>query len=160
MLNPPHAAAGYTGAGMAYMEEPHRIDYFVRHRWVDCPARMLKPLLMRALETSRLFEGVVSTPTVARFDLQLNTELLRLIQVFESGESRIELSARFSLLDTHQRSLLFNEVVEITEPTTSGTPYAGVVAANRAVARLLEALQGLLRPYAEARCNMTGSHDG
>ena len=58
LLSSPRAAPGYAGAGMAYMEEAHRIDYFAHHRWADSPARMLEPLLIHALETSGAFQAV------------------------------------------------------------------------------------------------------
>ena len=155
LLSSPRAAPGYAGAGMAYMEEAHRIDYFAHHRWADSPARMLEPLLVHALETSGLFQAVVQAPTTARFDLRLDSELLRLVQVFEPTESRIELEMRISLLDTEQQRVLVSDVLAVTEPATERTPYGGVIAANKAVARLLEELQRKLRPGVEQRCRIT-----
>jgi len=152
LLSCPRAAPGYTGAGMAYIEEAHRIDYFANHRWADSPARMLEPLFMRALETSGFFQAVVQAPTTARFDLRLDTELLRLVQVFEAAASRIEITVRINLLDTHSQHVLVSEVIEVTEPVSEQTPYGGVIAANQAVARLLETLQHVLRPVVAPRC--------
>lgn len=155
LLSPPRAAPGYAGAGMAYMEEAHRIDYFAHHRWADSPARMLEPLLISALESSGLFQAVVQAPTTARFDLRLDTELLRLVQVFEPTESHIELAVRISLLDTRQQRVLVSDVLEVSESTAERTPYAGVIAANKAVARMLEELQQVLRSSVAPRCGMT-----
>ena len=152
LLSSPRAAPGYAGAGMAYIEEAHRIDYFANNRWADSPARMLEPLFMRALETSGLFQAVVQAPTTAKFDLRLDTELLRLVQVFEAAESRIEIAVRINLLDTHSQRVLVSDVIEVTEPASEQTPYGGVIAANKAVAHLLEALQRELRPVVEPRC--------
>jgi cholesterol transport system auxiliary component len=140
---------------MAYMEEAHRLDYFAHHRWADSPARMLEPLLIRALESSGLYQAVVQAPTTARFDLRLDTELLRLVQVFEPTESRVELAVRISLLDTEQQRVLVSDVLAETEPATERTPYGGVIAANKAVVRLLEELQRKLRPTVEPRCAIT-----
>jgi cholesterol transport system auxiliary component len=137
---------------MAYIEEPHRIDYFANHRWADSPARMLEPNLMRALEASGLFQAVVRAPTTARFDLRLDTEVLRLVQVFEPNESRVEVAVRVCLLDTHQQRVLVSDVLEVTESATERSPYGGVIAANRAVDRLLEELQRVLRPSVEPLC--------
>jgi len=152
LLSAPRAAPGYAGAGMVYMEEAHRIDYFAHHRWADSPARMLEPLLIHALESSGLFQAVVQAPTTARFDLRLDTELLRLVQVFEPTESRIELEVRISLLDTEQQRVLVSDVLAVTEPATERTPYGGVIAVNKAVVRLLEELQQVLRPAVQPRC--------
>ena len=155
LLISPRAAPGYAGAGMAYMEEAHRIDYFAHHRWADSPARMLEPLLIHALETSGAFQAVVQAPTTARFELRLDTELLRLVQVFEPTESRIELEIRISLLDTEQQRVLVSDVLAVTEPATERTPYGGVIAANKAVVRLLEELQRKLQPAVEPFCGKT-----
>lgn len=152
LLSSPRAAPGYAGARMAYIEEPHRIDYFAKHRWADSPARMLEPNLIRALETSGLFQAVVRAPTRARFDLRLDTEVLRLVQVFEPTESRVELVVRISLLDTQHQRVLLSDVLEVIEPVAERTPYGGVMAANRAVDRLLQELQQVLRPSVETRC--------
>lgn len=153
LLSAPRSAPGYAGARMAYIEEPHRIDYFANHRWADSPARMLEPNLMRALEASGLFQAVVRAPTSARFDLRLDTEVLRLVQVFESSESHVEVAVRFCLLDKKQQRVLVSEVLEVTEPATERTPYGGVKAANRAVDRLLQEMQQVLRPAVEPLCS-------
>ena len=152
LLSPPRATPGYAGADMAYIEELHRIDYFANHRWADSPARMLEPNLMRALEASGLFQAVVRAPTPARFDLRLDTEVLRLVHVFEPTESRVEVAVRVCLLDTRQQRVLVSDVLEVTEPATERSPYGGVIAANRAIDRLLEELQRVLRPSVEPLC--------
>ena len=157
LLSAPRAAPGYAGAGMAYMEEAHRIDYFAHHRWADSPARMLEPLLVHALETSGAFQAVVQAPTTARFELRLDTELLRLVQVFEPSESRVELEMRISLLDTEQQRVLVSDVLAVTEPATERTPYGGVIAVNKAVVRLLEEPQRKLQPAVEPFCGKTES---
>jgi cholesterol transport system auxiliary component len=152
LLSPPRAAPGYAGARMAYIEEPHRIDYFANHRWADSPARMLESNLIRALEASGLFQAVVRAPTNARFDLRLDTEVLQLVQVFEPTESRVEVTLRICLLDTREQRVLVSDVLEVSEPAAERTPYGGVMAANRAVDRLLQELQQVLRPSIEPLC--------
>jgi cholesterol transport system auxiliary component len=137
---------------MAYTEQAHRIEYFASHRWADSPARMLEPLLLRALETSGLFAAVLQTPTTVRFDLRLDTEVLRLVQVFEPTASRVELAVRVSLVDMMKRRVLLSDVLEVSEPASERTPYAGVIAANLAVDELLARLQEVLRPAIEQHC--------
>ena len=152
LLSSPRAAPGYAGARMAYMQEPHRIDYFADHRWADSPARMLEPNLMRALETSGLFQAVVRAPTSAKFDLRLDTEVVKLVQVFDSNGSRVELVLRISLLDKQKQRVLVSEVLQVSEPASEQTPYGGVKAANRAVDRLMQDLQKVLHPAVEPLC--------
>jgi cholesterol transport system auxiliary component len=137
-------APGYGGTGMVYVEQEHRLDHFLHHRWADTPARMLEPLVIGTLEASGMFSAVVSPDARARTNLRLDTEFLRLVRRFEGGGSRVDLAIRASVVDTDRASLAPSRVIEITEPVVDPTPYGGVEAANRAVARLLEELRVFL----------------
>ena len=137
-------APGYGGTGMMYVEHRHRLDHFLHHRWADTPARMLEPLVIGTLEASGIFSAVVSPDARTRTDLRLDTEFLRLVRRFEGDRSRVDLAIRASGVDTRRASLAPSRVIEIAEPGVDPTPYGGVEAANRAVARLLERLQVFL----------------
>ncbi len=143
-LTPVQAAAGFGGTQLRYVEEPHRLDAYAHHRWAEAPARLLEPLLVRTLEFSGLF-GVVAGPTSrVRTDLRLDSELLRLQQVFHDGYSEVELTLRFSLVEVARPHLLATQVIRIREPAPQPDPYGGVLAANRALTRLFVELQGFL----------------
>jgi len=143
LVSLPTAAAGYRGADMIYIQTPHRLDRFARHRWADTPASMLQPWLTYAAESSGHFRSVVSPASRARADLRLDTTVLHLYQDFRSSPSAIELAVRVSLADISQARLLATEVITLRE-TAAATPYDGVTAANRALVRLLEAIQRFL----------------
>lgn len=146
----PLSASGFGASRMAYVEQTHRLDYFVSHRWADTPANMLEPLMIRALETSGLFRAVVESPAPIDTELRLETDLLHLQQVFESTpgnevqSSRVELAVRMELYDLKDSQRIANKIFTITEPTPSADPYGGVVAANRAVAGLLRSMVDFL----------------
>jgi cholesterol transport system auxiliary component len=144
LVSRPRAASGFTGAQMIYTDTPYRLDSFARHRWADAPANMLEPLVVGTLEASGLFRQVAAAGTRTRADLRLDTELLRLVQVFSEGRSRVEIAMRVSLIGTQDSRLVDSRVLSVTEPAAELTAYAGVTAANRAVARLLDDLQTLL----------------
>ncbi len=137
----PRSAPGFATSRIAYVEQPYRIDYFAYHEWADTPARMLQSVLQQTLEASRMFRAVVAGSMLGiQPDLRLETDLIRLQQEFLSSESQVQLDVGFSLHDVAAHRLLFSESFSLREPASENNPYAGVVAANRAVGRSLDAL--------------------
>ena len=72
----PRAAPGHDSPRMVYLRRPHELEVFAFHEWVDTPASMLAPLLVRALQASGAFGVVLMAPSAARGALQLETCLL------------------------------------------------------------------------------------
>lgn len=136
----PRSAPGFATSRIAYVEKPYRIDYFAYHEWADTPARMLQSALEQRLEASGMFRAVVTASVPVQADLRLETDLLRLQQEFMSPQSQVHLEVRFSLHDVTAHRLLFSETFSLQEPAEHKNPYAGVLAANRAVEQLLAAL--------------------
>ena len=137
---PPRARPGFDTPQMAYTQRANALEYFARHRWVDTPARMLAPLIAQALEQSGGFRAVVQAPSLAAANLRLETELVRLQHEFGAKPSRVRLTLRAQLIDVGGRRVLASAELEETEAAPSDDPYGGVIAANRALARLLERL--------------------
>ena len=144
LVTSPLSAPGYGTARMAYTQQDHRLDYFATTRWADTPARMLSPLLTRALQTSGLFKAAVESPAPIDAQLRLESELLKLRQVFSDKASSVELSMKFTLYDLMQGRVLASRMLSVTEPSPSRDPYGGVIAANRAVDRMLTQLANFL----------------
>jgi cholesterol transport system auxiliary component len=144
MVGAVRSAAGFTSTDMIYVKEPHHLQAFARHRWADRPGRMLEPALVNVLEASGLFGHVAAPGSPVRGDLQLDTELRRLQQVFTETDSQVELELRISLVAVGPRRLLASQMFRIivaAEPS----PYGGVIAANRAVALLQPELVAFLQ---------------
>lgn len=144
LVSPMLAAPGFDGSEMAYVRTPLEIEYFAHHRWVDAPARMLEPLLLRAAERTGLFHGVVAPGSRAEVDLRLDSRLLHLRQVYLGGAGELQLAVRLVLVDMASGRVLGERVIEVSEPLAEFTPYDGVQAANRAVARLMSRTQAFL----------------
>jgi cholesterol transport system auxiliary component len=130
---------------MLYVRKAHQLEHFAHHRWADTPAQMLQPLLVAAAEASGRFRAVITSRSRQGVALRLDTELVRLRQDFLQTPSRVELVARLYLFDARSGEALASRLIEIDEPTPDDTPYGGVLAANRAAARLLEDLTAWLR---------------
>jgi cholesterol transport system auxiliary component len=143
-VSPVLSAPGFDSSDMAYMRRPYEIEYFARHRWADAPARMLDPLLVQAASHTGLFRSVAEVGAGARADLRLESRLLHLQQVCRLDPSELQLALRVNLIDVASGRVLGSRTLNVVEPITERSPYAGVEAANRAVAGLLSELQGFL----------------
>ncbi len=133
IVNPPHAAAGFDSPRMIYLREPHKLEYFAHSEWVDPPARMLGPLLVRAIERTGTFRAVVLTPGAAAGDLRLDTAIIRLQHEFFNQPSRVRFTLRATLVDEKTRRVLALREFEVVATASAENPYGGVLAANEAV---------------------------
>jgi cholesterol transport system auxiliary component len=133
----PQARPGFDTAQMAYERRAHEIEYFTRNRWADAPARMLAPLLVQALEQSGSVRGVVQAAGGAAADLRLDVEIVKLIQDFSTKPSRVRFTLRAQLIDIRTRRVLATREFDENEDAPGDDPYGGVIAANRALERLL-----------------------
>lgn len=144
----PRAAPGYDSAAMVYLRRPQVLEHFATHRWVDAPARLLQPLLVRALDEAGAFRAVVPAGFGAQAELRLDAELVQLRQNFLVSPSRIELALRVQLMDASGRRVLAARLIEESEPAGSADAPGGVAAANRALARALQQVVVLCREAA------------
>jgi cholesterol transport system auxiliary component len=131
----PRARSGFDTPRMAYIRQPHQLDYFVTNRWADTPSHMLGPLLAQALEPG--FRAIVQTPGLVPANIRLDTELVRLQQDFETKPSRIQLTLRVQLIDVVGKRVIAVKLFDETENAASDDAYGGVIAANRVLQRVL-----------------------
>ena len=136
-VDPPSARPGFDTPQIAYVRVAHKLDYYAKNRWTDTPSRMLAPLLAQALEQSGSFRAVLRTSNPIPADLRLDTELIRLQQDFTTQPSRVELRLRAQLYDVKGRQVLAVREFDAAENAASEDAYGGVIAANRALARVL-----------------------
>lgn len=133
----PRARPGFDTPQMAYLQQPHELDYFVTHRWADTPSRMLGPLLAQSLEQTGSFKAIVQTPSMVPGDIRLDTELIRLQQDFGSKPSRVQLTLRAQLIDVAGKRVIAVKLFDESETAPSDDAYGGVIAANRVLQRVL-----------------------
>jgi cholesterol transport system auxiliary component len=139
-VSEPRAGPGFNTPQMAYLRQPHGLDYFTVNRWADRPSRMLGSLLVLALEQTGRFRAIVQTPGVVPADIRLDTELIRLQQDFGTQPSRVQLTLRAQLIDVAGKRVIAVKLFDEVENATSDDAYGGVIAANRAVQRVLDQL--------------------
>ena len=136
-VNPPQAAPGYDSARMVYTRAPHQIEHFALHQWVDAPAQMLAPLLVRALQSSGAFGAVLGAPSLGQGEIRLETTLLRLEQDFSSAPSQVRLTLRAVLVHSASRRVLASREFDASQAAPSDDPRGGASAANLALQRVL-----------------------
>jgi cholesterol transport system auxiliary component len=123
-----------------YLRQADQLEYFAHSEWIDTPARMLAPLIVKAAENSGTFRAVVQTPSAATGEIRLDTEILRLQHEFLSAPSEVRFTLRAYLVDSRTRQVIATREFDTTVAAASDDPYGGVVAANRAVQTALENL--------------------
>jgi cholesterol transport system auxiliary component len=150
----PRAAAGFDSTKMIYLRQPQALEAFAFHEWVDTPALMLAPLLVRALQASGSFRAVLLAPTAASAEWRLETTLIRLQQDFSTPPSRVRLTLRAVLLNGATRQAVAWREFDRSVAAASDDPVAGVAAARQATRQVLAALAVFCadpaRPAAEA----------
>lgn len=133
----PTAAPGYGTNSMAYVDRAYQLKYFTKNRWVDYPSRMLKPLLVQALEDTHHFQAVVMLPYPGDADLRLDTTLLNLYQDFTKQPTQVRLAVRVQLINLTTRQVIATREFDLYANAPEATPYGGVVAANHLTGQLL-----------------------
>ncbi len=128
---------GFMTSRMAYTTEPKRLDYFAYHEWVDTPAKMITTMIESRLDHIGMFGAVVSGSPDIRTDYRLDSELKRLLQVFNTSSSRVVLTIKVNLITVSDHSLLNSRTFDYMEPASGANPEAGVAAANRAAENFL-----------------------
>lgn len=133
----PRTRPGFDTPQMAYVQQPHELNYFATSRWADTPARMLEPLLTQAIVQTESFRAVVQASSTIPADVRLDTELVRLQQDFKTRPSRVQLTLRAQLIDVRGKRLLAAQQFDEVENAASDDANGGVAAANRLVQRVL-----------------------
>ena len=139
----PQAAAGYDSTRIVYTREAQRLDTYANSVWIDTPAQMLTPMMVAAIESVGAFPAVVSTPSAARADIEMDTQILRLQQDFSGTPSRVRFTLRASLIDSVTRRVLASEQFDAVADSPSEDARGGVVAAHAAVRSVLTRLAAL-----------------
>ena len=140
LVLPPATVPAFNTTQMAYRLSPYQIAYFGENRWAETPAEMLKPLIIQALQNTQHYRGIVTPPYMgSQYDYILTIQILELIQDFQYKIPLLRITLHAQLSSPSNR-LIKTQQFTIIEPLSAKTPYAGVIAANEATARLLNQL--------------------
>ena len=150
IVKPLRSAAGFASPRIAYVRSEHQLAYYTQSAWVESPADMLAPLLVRAIARTGAFHASLPPGSTARSDLQLEAEVLRLQQEFATLPSRVRLTLRVSLVASASRRVLATRLFESVADAQSEDASGGVAAANLATRKVLTAVADWSATVAQA----------
>lgn len=140
---------GFDTPRMVYVKRPYEVEYYAHNQWAGAPARMFTPLLVHSLARNGAWGAVMSLPGPVRGDFRLDSHGLAVQQEFLQQPSRVRVTVRMQLVDLKESRIVGMRRFETMEDAPSEDAYGGVVAANRAMAAMLDQigawLQGCLR---------------
>lgn len=145
LVGTPLAEPGYETNRMVYLNRPHELEHYAVNQWADQPARMFASLLVQTLGQTGLWRAVVPLPTSARGDLRLDSYGFTLHQEFLQNPSLVRVTVRTQLVDLKESRIVGTRSFERVENAPSGDAYGGVLAANRAIAALLDDMASWLK---------------
>lgn len=134
----PETNAIYNTRQIAYTTRPYQVAYFAKNRWAETPAKMLEQNIVETLQKTHYFAAVISPPVIGRYDYVLSTKLIELNQDFMHKPSVVRLVVQAQLTQASTSRVIAVKQFTFTQIAPCDTPYGGVIAANRAVARLLQ----------------------
>lgn len=145
LVSMPLAEPGYETTKMVYLKRPYELEPYAVNQWADTPARMFASLMVEKLSRTGAWRAVVPPSGSIRGDFRLDTYGFSLQQEFLQDPSRVRMSVRAQLIDVRDTRIVGTRAFETVVNTPSGDAYGGVVAANQAVAALLDDLTAWLK---------------
>jgi cholesterol transport system auxiliary component len=141
----PLAEPGFETPRMVYVKRLYELEHYALNQWADPPARMFAPLMVQALGRTGSWRAVVPVPGSIRGDFRLDSYGFSLQQEFMQDRSLVRVTLRAQLIELKESRLVGTRAFEAVEKAQSDDAYGGVVAANRAIATLLDDLASWLR---------------
>jgi len=140
LVMPPNTTTVYNTRGMAYSTSPYQISYYAKNRWAETPSEMLQPLITKTLQKTHRFRAVVNAPYPGRYNYLLTTEITELLQDYTGCTPVLKFGLRAQYNNGVTGQIIRIKEINRSIPMRKKDPYAGVIAANQAVAEVLEEL--------------------
>jgi cholesterol transport system auxiliary component len=136
----PESDRVYGTTRMAYTTQAYQIAYFSQNEWAETPSQMILPLIVATISNTHYFREVLASPDFGRHTFALRTEILELKQDFTADPAMLQFTMRFYLRREATNEIIATKEVSVREAMREKNPYAGVVAANEAAAKVLREL--------------------
>jgi cholesterol transport system auxiliary component len=117
--------------------QAYQIAYFSKNEWAETPSQMIQPLVVKTLRNTHYFSAVLSSPYFGPHTFALRIEILELRQDFSSEPAMLQLAMRIYLSREATNQVVATKELSVREPMPERNPYAGVLAANEAMPRVL-----------------------
>ena len=136
----PETMPAYATTQMAYSTGAYKIAYFSKNEWAQTPSQMIQPLIVDTLRNTHYFSEVLSPPYLGHHTFALRIEIQELKQDFASESAMLQLAIRIDLIREATNQVVATKELSVREPMLQRNAYAGVVAANEAMPKLLREL--------------------
>lgn len=140
LVMPPNTTSIYNTRNMAYSPSPYQISYYAKNSWAEVPSDMIQPLIVKTLQKTQRFKAVVNAPYPGRYDYLLSTEITDLLQDYNNCPPVLKFTLRAQYSNGLTGRIIGVKEFTRNVPMRKRDPYAGVLAANEAVADVLEEL--------------------
>ncbi len=148
----PQAWPGFVSVGIAYTRTPNLIEYYSRSEWVDTPAQMVGPLLVRTVEDSGQFSAVVVPGGSVLTDLRLDTEIVKMQQEFSGASPSIgRVVLRAQLIDLRTVEILATRTFQATAPAPTDDPAGAVAAMNHALSIVFDQILDYCEEFVDTK---------
>jgi cholesterol transport system auxiliary component len=145
LVSPLQAEPGFETPWMVYVRRPYELEHYAVNQWADTPARMITALMVQKLDRTGIWRAVVPLPSSVRGDYRFDAHGVALRQEFLQQPSRVRVTVHAQLVDVKESRVVGARTFEAMENAPSEDAYGGVVAANRAVADLLDRVAAWLQ---------------
>lgn len=116
-----------------------------QHRWQENPVDMITELVLRDIETSRLFHKAVDQWSSMRYRYALEGTVRKLRGEIINKSAKAVVEADVSLIDFEAsrlgKKIIFKKLYKIEEPSVNESPAMIAEAMNRAVRRLSKSIR-------------------
>lgn len=136
LVLPPDTRPIYNTRQMAYTVKPYEVSYFSQNQWAETPSQMFQSLLTETLEHTHYFKTVVTTPYSGPYQYALSTQILEIRQDY-TNYPKVCITLNVKIIDARTSAVIAIKQFSVSIPITQKSPYAGVIAANKASARIL-----------------------
>lgn len=130
----------YNTTRMMYSKRPHQVSAYGLNEWAKTPSEMLHPLIVQTLNKTNYFHAVVTSANAGSYQYSLSTQIFQLQQDFTRKTPVVKLSLHAQLMKAGSNRVIAAKVFNVTQRMSQRSPYAGVMAANKATERLLRQL--------------------
>lgn len=145
LVSPPQSHPGFETPRMIYVKRPYELEFYSVNQWADAPARLFAPVLVHALGQTGTWRAVVLLPNSVRGDYRLEASGFAVQQEFLQQPSRVRVTVRTQLVEMKESRIVSSRSFDVTEDAPSEDAYGGVLAANRATAKLLDHIASWLQ---------------
>jgi cholesterol transport system auxiliary component len=140
LIQPPDTRPIYNTTKMAYTTRAHQIEFYNYNEWSETPSQMLQTLLVSTLQQTHAFNAVVTLPNIGHQDYVLATQIQEFVLDLTECPAVFRITVRAQLSQGSPLQVIAQEDFTAEEPIPEVTPYCAVIAANDAMAEVLEQL--------------------